>query len=72
MRLQDPSALRAFTPEPDAITEEVILAECGALTADLLTETANLPFRDRLFASPPGRWIPVTNLSVGLALLSQN
>lgn len=67
-RLHDPDALEPFPALSDEdIGEEAILEACGELAADLFTDMENLPFRERLFASAPGRWLPVEELCAGVA-----
>lgn len=67
-RLHDPASLLPFGHEEDDEEElrEKLEESCGEITADLMTFAGNQPFRDRLFASPAGKWIAVEDLCEGL------
>lgn len=67
-RLHDPAALLPFDVDQDDYEEvrEKVLESCGQIAADLITFSENQPFRDRLFASPEGRWSEVEALCGGL------
>ena len=65
-RLHAPELLEPFRPIPEDALEKAILDACDELAHSLFVEHVHLPFRDRLFASPPGRWIPVAELCAGL------
>lgn len=65
-RLHDPSELHSFEEWPGLAEETRALDACGDLASDLFLEPDTLPFRDRLFASEPGRWMEVAELAAGV------
>lgn len=66
-RLHDPAALLPFRyDDGEEANREKVRDALGGLAADLVTSGENLPFRERLFASPAERWLEVAELCDGL------
>jgi hypothetical protein len=66
-RLRDPAALLPFEEWPGLADEKAALDACAELASDLFLLPETLPFRDRLFASEPGRWMEAAVLAAGIA-----
>ncbi|HEU4562833.1 MAG TPA: hypothetical protein VFS20_33695 [Longimicrobium sp.] len=73
-RLHDPAALLPFEYDENDEEElrEKVEDSCGQVAADLMTFGENQPFRDRLYASPAGRWMAVEELCHELAVAQRH